>query len=90
MQAIDAKAALKEDKNAGVKACFSALCLCCIGSGCNRQAIRKSYGIHGNYFMDCILHLFCSTCAVTQEWQHVATEEFKDPKTTICNMPQSK
>lgn len=90
MQALDAKFTKKEDSNAAIKACFLAMCLSCFGAGCNRMEIRQKFGIEGNYFMDCLLHMFCCVCAVTQEWQHVVGEEFNDPKITVCKLPESK
>mmetsp|Transcript_18697 Transcript_18697/g.33827 ORF Transcript_18697/g.33827 Transcript_18697/m.33827 type:complete len:148 (-) Transcript_18697:1728-2171(-) len=54
----------------GVAFCLACF-LGCIGMGFNRSNIRKAYLIPGNYLKDCLLHCFCSPCAVCQEHEEV-------------------
>jgi Cys-rich protein (TIGR01571 family) len=84
MQVIDAKLTLKAE-NAAMVACLCSFCLCCYGAGWNRTNIRKEDKVEGSYFVDCLLHLVCGLCAVTQEWQHVMKKKKGDNKKTICN-----
>merc|ERR1712070_107701 len=38
---------------------------------CVRGNIRKKYGIPGNAFMDCCLHLWCPLCATCQDYKEI-------------------
>jgi Cys-rich protein (TIGR01571 family) len=88
MQAFDAKIIISDDQHAATKACLCAVCLGCIGAGWNRSNIRKRHTIESSFIVDCLAHLFCGVCAVTQEWQHVMGEKHKNPRLTICNLPK--
>jgi Cys-rich protein (TIGR01571 family) len=43
----------------------------CIGAGYNRKRIREAFLLQGNMWSDTFIHLFCSSCAVTQEIREV-------------------
>lgn len=50
------------------------LCICflgCIGLAFNRHKIRSRYLIPGNMLKDLCVHIFCSPCAVCQEYREV-------------------
>jgi len=39
----------------------------CFLTGLFRGQVRRTYGIPGGSFEDCLIHCFCSPCAMTQE-----------------------
>jgi Cys-rich protein (TIGR01571 family) len=47
----------------------------CIGAAINRGKLRDHYKLNGSFVIDCLLHWFCSCCAVTQEYREVNTRE---------------
>jgi len=68
---VQASAFEKLDKGKGAPI-FCSIVFCCIGTACNRRALRKHYRIGGNYFLDLLLHslpLYC--CAAAQEYSEV-------------------
>ena len=50
--------------------CLSFLFLC-IGGAMNRGKIRDKYLIKGTFINDCAIHLFCTICAVSQEYREI-------------------
>ncbi|CAG9323106.1 unnamed protein product [Blepharisma stoltei] len=51
---------------------FLKVCLgFCIGAAFNRQKIRDAFLIDGHIIKDCVAHLLCPICAVTQEYREV-------------------
>lgn len=54
-----------------VLACILDCCLLCIGCAINRGKIRQSYSIEGNFLVDCLIWLFCYSCASCQEYREV-------------------
>lgn len=54
----------------GVAFCI-ACWLGCFGTGYNRSTIRRAFEIPGSWLKDCLLHCFCSPCAVCQEHEEV-------------------
>lgn len=55
--------------------CLLGVFFCCIGTGINRSKIRRHYEIEGNRCCDCLIHLFCSPCAASQEYREVLHRE---------------
>jgi Cys-rich protein (TIGR01571 family) len=45
--------------------------LACVGGALNRGKIRDKYKYAGSFPLDCLLHWFCTCCAVTQEYREV-------------------
>ena len=46
---------------------FPCLCLC-IGGTYNRQSLRNQLGLPPSPLPDCLIHTFCTPCAVNQEF----------------------
>jgi Cys-rich protein (TIGR01571 family) len=48
--------------------CALPCCCLCLGASLNRQTLRQKLGMEPDFVRDCVLHLFCNTCAVNQEF----------------------
>ena len=57
------------------KACCCPLLCCCIGAAINRGKIRDRYLINGSFCEDCLIHCFCTLCAICQEHSEVRNRE---------------
>merc|ERR1711862_807316 len=79
MQCVDANHTTGD----GIKAFICSWCLCCIGAGMNRKALREHFKLEGGFLMDCLCHWFCGCCAVTQEFKYTMKEVHSDPKKFI-------
>ncbi|OMJ92428.1 hypothetical protein SteCoe_4765 [Stentor coeruleus] len=58
-----------------ISACICPLFCCCIGAAVNRGKIRDRYLIEGSFCEDCLIHCFCSPCALCQEYSEVRNKE---------------
>lgn len=64
-----------QNKAYGKGGALAYFCVCCLGSygeAYNRMKIRDSYGIKGNYILDCLTYECClGLCASIQEYREV-------------------
>ena len=57
--------------------CLLALMCCCFGTALNRGVLRRQYRIQGRWWRDLLVHLFCSVCAIAQEYREVNSRQGK-------------
>lgn len=50
---------------------------CCFGTALNRGVLRRQYQIKGKWWRDVLLHMFCSVCAIAQEYREVNSRQGK-------------
>ncbi|CAI9092870.1 OLC1v1028215C1 [Oldenlandia corymbosa var. corymbosa] len=52
-------------------ALFSLFCINCIYTGNNRSKMRKQHMLKGNDCHDCLVHTYCTACALCQEYREL-------------------
>jgi Cys-rich protein (TIGR01571 family) len=76
------------NKNFGFHCLLPCMCLC-IGASYNRSKLRENLGLESSYSKDILTHLFCSPCAVNQEFLEFHSHSFNG-NPTLLSLLKSK
>ena len=83
LQCIAARNVSSEDS--GFLQCACATFGLCLGTAFNRASLRKRLLIEGSFLQDCLCHMYCYCCSLSQEWREAMLHKHNDETRTICN-----